>query len=236
MSSPYTRARRKAARAPLASRLLTRARTPRARIAVTLSALATLALVGGAVAGATAAPPEAEVASVRGLEVLKGESSGETGDRAEPQTSRSGERPAPTPSAADVKKQKAAELKKQNAAKAAKAAQKRKAEKARIAKMQAKNPRKIARSMLADFGFGQRQFSCLNSLWVGESNWRWNADNPTSSAYGIPQSLPGSKMASAGKDWKANPATQIEWGLGYIKDAYGTPCSALSFKQGNGWY
>lgn len=60
--------------------------------------------------------------------------------------------------------------------------------------------------------------------------------NPTSSAYGIPQALPGEKMASAGADWATNPATQIEWGLGYIRDSYGSPCAANSFKLGNGWY
>ncbi len=69
-----------------------------------------------------------------------------------------------------------------------------------------------------------------------ESGWRVDADNPSSSAYGIPQALPGSKMASAGADWATNPVTQIRWGLGYIADRYGSPCSAWSFKNGNGWY
>ena len=63
-------------------------------------------------------------------------------------------------------------------------------------------------------------------LWTGESAWNYQAANASSGAYGIPQSLPGSKMASAGADWKTNPETQIRWGLGYIKDAYGSPCSA----------
>ena len=90
----------------------------------------------------------------------------------------------------------------------------------RTARMQDRDPRQIAKGMLADFGFSG-QFGCLNDLWVGESNWRWNADNPTSSAYGIPQALPGSKMASAGSDWETNPATQIAWGLGYIEGRYG---------------
>jgi len=98
------------------------------------------------------------------------------------------------------------------------------------------DPRDIARAMLPDFGFSESEFSCLDSLWVGESGWRVNADNPTSSAYGIPQALPGSKMASAGPDWQTNPATQIRWGLQYIKSSYGTPCSALSFKQSHNWY
>ena len=80
--------------------------------------------------------------------------------------------------------------------------------------------------MLPDFGFGSDQFSCLDSLYTGESGWNVHADNPSSSAYGIPQALPGSKMASAGPDWENDAATQIRWGLGYIKGRYGSPCSA----------
>lgn len=98
------------------------------------------------------------------------------------------------------------------------------------------DPKEIAKMLLAEFGFGSDQFSCLDSLWTRESNWRWNADNPTSSAYGIPQALPGSKMASAGADWATNPVTQIRWGLGYIQDRYGTPCSAWGHSQARGWY
>ncbi len=98
------------------------------------------------------------------------------------------------------------------------------------------DPRDIARALLPEFGFGAEQFSCLDPLYMGESGWRVDADNPTSSAYGIPQALPGSKMASAGADWATNPETQIRWGLGYIRDRYGTPCGAWSFKQGHGWY
>jgi hypothetical protein len=98
------------------------------------------------------------------------------------------------------------------------------------------DPRDIARAMLPQYGWSASEFSCLDRLWVGESDWKWNADNPTSSAYGIPQSLPGEKMASAGPDWETNPATQIEWGLGYIRDVYGTPCAANAFKDANNWY
>ncbi len=98
------------------------------------------------------------------------------------------------------------------------------------------DPRTIARAMLPDFGFGSDQFSCLDSLYMSESGWNIHADNPSSSAYGIPQALPGSKMASAGSDWENNAATQIRWGLGYIKGSYGTPCGAWSFKQGHNWY
>ena len=70
------------------------------------------------------------------------------------------------------------------------------------------------------------QWGCLDRLWFAESGWRWSASNPSSGAYGIPQSLPGSKMASAGADWLVNPSTQIAWGLGYIESRYGTPCAA----------
>ncbi len=94
----------------------------------------------------------------------------------------------------------------------------------------------IAFNMMSSFGFDPNtQFSCLDNIWTRESGWRFNAAN-ASGAYGIPQALPGSKMASAGADWQTNPATQIKWGLGYIQSTYGTPCSAWSFWQANGWY
>ncbi len=98
------------------------------------------------------------------------------------------------------------------------------------------DPREIAKALLAEFGFGLDQFGCLDSLYTRESGWRVNADNPSSSAYGIPQALPGSKMASAGSDWATNPVTQIRWGLGYIEDRYGSPCGAWSHSEGHGWY
>ena len=98
------------------------------------------------------------------------------------------------------------------------------------------DPRTIGRALLAEFGFSEDQFGCLDSLWTRESNWRVNADNPSSSAYGIPQALPGSKMASAGADWATNPVTQIRWGLGYIQDRYGSPCSAWGHSESRGWY
>jgi hypothetical protein len=98
------------------------------------------------------------------------------------------------------------------------------------------DPRDIARALLGEFGFGADQFGCLDSLWTRESNWSVTADNPSSSAYGIPQALPGSKMASAGSDWATNPVTQIRWGLGYIQDRYGSPCSAWGHSESVGWY
>jgi len=98
------------------------------------------------------------------------------------------------------------------------------------------DPKTIARAMLPQFGFSSSEFTCLDSLWTKESGWDPHASNPTSGAYGIPQSLPGSKMATAGSDWATNPATQIRWGLGYIKDSYGTPCAAWSHSESYGWY
>jgi len=96
--------------------------------------------------------------------------------------------------------------------------------------------RELGRFMTLEYGWDEGQFDCLDEIWSQESNWETTAENPSSGAYGIPQSLPGTKMASAGDDWRTNPATQIEWGLGYIDDVYGTPCSAWDFKQGTGWY
>jgi hypothetical protein len=94
----------------------------------------------------------------------------------------------------------------------------------------------IAYNVMSSFGFNPRTyFSCLNNIWTRESGWVYNAQNP-SGAYGIPQALPGSKMASAGPDWQTNPATQIRWGLGYIKSMYGDPCSAWAFWQAHGYY
>lgn len=91
-------------------------------------------------------------------------------------------------------------------------------------------------ALLLDAGFELAQMSCLDSLWTKESGWNHRAQNPSSGAYGIPQALPGSKMASHGDDWQTNPATQIRWGLSYISSRYGTPCAAWQFSQANGWY
>ncbi len=99
-----------------------------------------------------------------------------------------------------------------------------------------RNPQALARMMVADRGWSSEQFTCLNLLWTKESNWRWNATNPSSGAYGIPQSLPGSKMATAGADWRTNPATQIEWGLDYIAGRYGNPCGAWAHSKATNWY
>jgi hypothetical protein len=98
------------------------------------------------------------------------------------------------------------------------------------------DPREIARDFLPDYGWGEAEFECLDELWIGESNWEVRATNPTSGAYGIPQSLPPEKMATAGADWRTNPVTQIRWGLDYIEQSYGTPCSANEFKNAHNWY
>jgi resuscitation-promoting factor RpfB len=93
----------------------------------------------------------------------------------------------------------------------------------------------LARAMVAARGWSSTQFSCLVSLWNKESGWRVHAANP-SGAYGIPQALPGAKMASAGPDWQNNANTQIKWGLGYIASRYGTPCGAWAHSQAANWY
>ncbi|WP_240930646.1 D-alanyl-D-alanine carboxypeptidase family protein [Isoptericola sp. BMS4] len=89
--------------------------------------------------------------------------------------------------------------------------------------------RALGRSMAATQGWTGSQWGCLEKLWTAESGWNHRAANPTSSAYGIPQSLPGKKMAATGADWRTNPATQIDWGLDYIADRYDTPCQAWAF-------
>jgi hypothetical protein len=94
----------------------------------------------------------------------------------------------------------------------------------------------IAADMVAARGWGSEQFDCLVALWKKESGWRVNASNSSSGAYGIPQALPGSKMASSGSDWQTNAATQIDWGLGYITSRYGTPCGAWQHSVDSGWY
>lgn len=91
-----------------------------------------------------------------------------------------------------------------------------------------------AKYMMAErYKWGSKQYNCLVKLWTKESNWRVNADNPNSSAYGIPQALPGKKM---GKGWQNDPHVQINWGLKYIKNRYKTPCGAWSAFNKKGWY
>ena len=97
--------------------------------------------------------------------------------------------------------------------------------------------RATARDLAASsYGWGEDQFQCLDQLWTKESGWNYLAMNASSGATGIPQALPGDKMATAGSDWATNAATQVAWGLGYIASAYGTPCSAWSHSQSVNWY
>jgi hypothetical protein len=98
------------------------------------------------------------------------------------------------------------------------------------------SPQQVAEQMLSQFGWSSSQFACLQPLWAHESGWNVYASNPGSGAYGIPQALPGSKMASAGPDWQSDAATQIRWGLQYIQGTYGSPCAAWSHEEADGWY
>ena len=98
------------------------------------------------------------------------------------------------------------------------------------------SPQQIAQAMLSKYGWSSGQFACLNPLWGHESGWSVTAENPSSGAYGIPQALPGSQMATAGGDWHTNAATQIKWGLTYIQGRYGSPCGAWAHEQSAGWY
>lgn len=94
----------------------------------------------------------------------------------------------------------------------------------------------IGKQLAAQRGWGDDQFACLLDLWNQESGWRVNAENRSSGAYGIPQALPGSKMATVGADWQTNPTTQITWGLNYIGGRYGDPCGAWAHHEAKGWY
>lgn len=96
--------------------------------------------------------------------------------------------------------------------------------------------RGLGYQLMLDFGFPEEQWRFLDWLWQRESGWNHLADNPTSSAYGIPQSLPGNKMAVVGDDWRTNPETQIRWGLAYIAARYGTPERAWQHSERVGWY
>ena len=93
-----------------------------------------------------------------------------------------------------------------------------------------------AASQLGSYGWAPSQMPCLQKLWTKESDWETTATNPSSGAYGVVQSLPAEKMATAGADYRTNYRTQINWGLEYIQDRYGSPCDALNFHYANNWY
>lgn len=96
--------------------------------------------------------------------------------------------------------------------------------------------KEFAYGLVSSNNWGRDQYSCLVALWERESNWRWNAMNKSSGAYGIPQSLPGRKMAEMGADWATNPETQVRWGVSYIKGRYGAPCGAMAHSNKFNWY
>ena len=97
--------------------------------------------------------------------------------------------------------------------------------------------REVAKALMDDkYGWGEKQYACLDDLWIKESHWNYRASNKRTGAHGIPQALPATKMDSAGTDWRTNPVTQISWGLRYIEVRYDTPCKAWAkFKRSN-WY
>ncbi|QPZ40354.1 phospholipase [Paramicrobacterium chengjingii] len=135
---------------------------------------------------------------------------------------------------AAVKKQKAEEAEKRAAEKAEREAEEAKK---RAAANTPEGAKAVAKTMASEeHGWGEGEFSCLVSLWNKESGWSYTASNPSSGAYGIPQALPGSKMSSVAADWETNATTQITWGLKYIADVYGSPCSAWGHSQSTGWY
>lgn len=93
-----------------------------------------------------------------------------------------------------------------------------------------------AKQKCIEYGWTENDFNCLVKLWNKESKWNVTASNRSSGAYGIPQALPASKMASAGSDYRTNYKTQVNWGLGYIKGRYGSPSSAWNHSVQRGWY
>ena len=138
----------------------------------------------------------------------------------------------------EAKKKKEAARKAEEAREAAEKAE-RERERQRAIDNAKDDPQGAARVLMADHGWtSDAQYNCLVNLWTGESDWRWWAENPSSGAYGIPQSLPARKMAQFGADYRTNPITQIRWGLWYIEMSYGNPCNAWSTWQARSphWY
>jgi hypothetical protein len=138
--------------------------------------------------------------------------------------------------AAAAKKAAAKKKAAEEAAKKKKAAEEAAAKKREARLEHSGTPEQIAQAMLSQFGWSSGQFSCLQPLWEEESGWNVYADNPGSGAYGIPQAMPGYKMASAGPDWQSSAYTQIKWGLEYIQSDYGSPCGAWGHEEADGWY
>ncbi|MEO6143242.1 MAG: hypothetical protein ABIP19_04615 [Dermatophilaceae bacterium] len=215
---------------------------PRALRRPLASAAAVLAVAGATAAGyASAAKPHTEAASFTASPAAVAQATELSDDQIDTNAALADARRAGVQRASALaqKDKVAAEAKAAAFSRARKAAAERAArEEARqgiLARAQS-NPRAVGRLLVADNGWTEEQFNCLDRLWTKESGWRWNADNPSSDAYGIPQSLPGSKMASVDSDWATNPVTQIKWGLQYIESRYGTPCSAWGKSQASNWY
>ncbi|QNF93559.1 hypothetical protein [Janibacter sp. YB324] len=222
-------------------------------------AVAMLGSVGATVAlgdpshdAKTAAPAAESSKTIAVSDAMAADTTRLAEDRRATNVSRSASRELDRLATAAAKKKaeakKAAEAKRKAAAKKEAAERKRKQEKAKpvsereftdaeIKQIQA-DPAPYGKELAAEYGWGDDQWSCLVSLWIGESNWDYSATNSSSGAYGIPQSLPASKMATAGDDWKTNPITQMEWGMDYIKTSYGDPCGAKAFWDSNDphWY
>ena len=95
--------------------------------------------------------------------------------------------------------------------------------------------RTLGRQLSAGHGWSAGQFTCLDTLWTNESGWQLHAQN-SSGAYGIPQALPGTRMSTAGSNWRNSATTQIRWGLNYVDARYGTPCGALQHWRSHHWY
>jgi hypothetical protein len=213
-------------------------------VLVTLAVLTVIALpVAGvamttsALAGSVPAAEAGEMVESRALVAGQPAVSVEKSLAAEAEMAREEAEEAARKAAEEKARREAVAAKEAAEAAAREAERKAAAERAdRAAERSAADPRSAAREMLGEYGWGEDQFGCLDSLWTRESNWNHRAENPSSGAFGIPQSLPGDKMASAGADWRTNPLTQIEWGLGYIRDVYGSPCGAWGHSQSTGWY
>lgn len=219
------------------------ARTALGRPAVTAgvaAALLSVAAVGTTVSGGSASA-ESLTLAIDGLTSTASTEQTRTDQEdsarvAADRSATNAQRSAAAAKAAEVDKARAAALAKQRKAAAERAA--RSAERQRILANAQKDPKSVARMLLPEFGYSEAQWPCLDQLWIGESDWRWSVENPSSGAYGIPQSLPARKMATMGADYRTNPVTQIRWGLDYIKKSYGTPCNALDMWNSRSphWY
>lgn len=214
------------------------------------SAIALAATTGGtlAIAASSIGTPTHELAAVPAAATTSTDASGETREAEE--YSRTEPRVDPAVAAAaqaSLAKRQAAltntatAITQKDAATKKAAAEKKAAEDKFIAEngfpSSLKDPKEIARAMAKHkYGWSDADFACYNNIIMRESMWDPYADNPTSSAYGIPQALPGKRMAKFGADWRTNPVTQIKWGLDYIEERYGSPCNGWAFKRAHGWY